>query len=452
MPPILKSVNKHNWPDHRLFYPRDYQIEALKQLDSGIKRVALCFHRRAGKDLLIFNWTIKELIKKKQMAYYILPTYAQAKKILWDGMTNEGKRFLDYIPRNAIEKKNESELKIWFTNGALFQLHGSENYDRLMGTNPNLCIFSEYALQNPRAWEYIRPILIANQGTAIFISTPRGKNHFYDLFIHGKNDKRWFSQLLTIEDTKAITEEQIEDEKRDGMSEDMVAQEFYCNFDMGIEGSFYGKRLDELYRENRITNVPYDSQTEVHTAWDLGIGDSTSIIFYQLCGQEIHIIDTYENQGEGLAHYAGIIKSKPYNFGNHFAPHDIEVRELGSGRSRLEIARELGISFQIIPNLRLEDGVESARGLFPRLWIDESRNIHFLKCLTNYRKEFNEKYNVYSTRPVHDWSSHFADAFRYMALSISRLRGKRMTAEETRRLRNENLGIIDRSKDNFFGM
>ena len=409
-----------------------------------------CCHRRAGKDLTVFNWVIKHLWENVLTCFLIFPTYAQSKKIIWDGMTKDGIRFTDFIPPELIEKKNESELKIRFKNGSLLQLLGSDNVDRLVGTNPRLCVFSEYALQNPKAWEYIRPILAENDGKAVFISTPRGKNHFYDLFMHARVNDKWFAEKLSVTDTGAIGKDEIESERLDGMSEDLIQQEFYVSFDLGIEGSYYGKYLDALLTEGRMTNVIYESNVNVHTAWDLGIGDSTSIIFFQIVGQEVHIIDSYENHGEGLAHYAKILQDKPYLYGTHFAPHDIEVRELGTGNSRLEIARELGLNFQKIPNLRIEDGVEALRGLFPKIWIDQKKNQYLIKCLTNYRKQYNEKYNCYSTTPVHDWSSHFADSARYMALGYKSISGKKMTAEDTQSLRQKHHGN-QHDKNNPFG-
>lgn len=434
---------------HR-FTPRKYQLKILDALDSGAKRAIWCCHRRAGKDLTIFNWVIKHLWENVMTCFLIFPSYSQGKKIIWDGMTKDGIRFTDFIPKELIEKKNESELKIRFINGSLLQIIGSDNIDSIVGTNPGLCVFSEYALQRPTVWEYLRPILAENDGTAVFISTPRGKNHFYDLFMHATTSDKWFSERLSVKDTLAISAKEIDRERTDGMSEDLIQQEFYVSFDRGTEGSYYGKYVDILITEGRMTNVVYESNVEVNTSWDLGIGDSTSIIFFQIIGQEIHIIDSYENNGEGLPHYVKILQEKPYIYGTHFAPHDIEVRELGSGNSRLQIARELGINFQKLPKLPIEDGIEALRGIFPKLWIDQKKNTYLIKCLTNYRKQFNEKYNCYSTSPVHDWSSHFCDCARYMAVGYKSLGGKKMTPDDTRRLRETHYGTPN-DKNNPFG-
>jgi hypothetical protein len=223
------------------------------------------------------------------------------------------------------------------------------------------------------------------------------------------NDK-WFAQLLTVDDTKredgrrVLTDEDI-DEERQHMSEDMIQQEYYCSFTLGIDGSYYAKYIKESRQENRIGKVPWSKQQRVNTVWDIGYGDSTAIIFYQIRGQEVHIIDYYENHGEGLPHYASILKEKPYIYDSHYAPHDIDSHAFSSGMSAREVGKDLGIKFTPLPTLklRLEEGIEALRGIFPRICIDEGKCKQLIKCLENYRKEFDEKHNVYKDRPVHDW-------------------------------------------------
>jgi len=418
-----------------LYEPRSYQLPVLSALDEGCKRVLIVAHRRSGKDITALNYTIKRMCQEVGVYFYIFPTYNQARKVIWDSITNEGFRLIDHFPKNLIESMNASEMKIRLKNGSLFQLVGSDKYDSLMGTNPRGVVFSEYALQDKRAWEYIKPILTANGGWAFFISTPRGKNHLFDLWCMAQKNPNWFTQLLTIDDTGSITEEDIDRDRKEGMSEDMVQQEYYCSFNMGIEGAYYGKYMDILAKEGRITKVPYQKGVVVNTYWDLGMDDSTSILFVQIAGQEIHIIDCYEAQGEGLSHYAKVLQDKGYIYGDHFAPHDIEVRELGTGVSRKETAANLGIHFQVAPNLPIADGIEAARCLFDRLWIDHEKSEWVVKCLTNYHKMYDAKRQAYGTQPVHDYTSHIADAFRYMAVSLPFTRGKGMLPSDTERMR-----------------
>jgi phage terminase large subunit len=265
---------------------------------------------------------------------------------------------------------------------------------------------------------------------------PRGKNHLYDLWtIAQANPKEWFSIKLTLDDTQHIPFEEIEKEKREGiMSEDLIAQEFYCSWDLGVEGSYYSKYLDKMRINGRITSVPYESTFPVHTAWDLGIHDATCIIFFQVIGTSIHVIDCYENTDKGLDHYAKILSQKGYPYGKHIAPHDIQVRELGTGVSRLETSRNLGINFITAPNLPIEDGIEAVRAaLSSKVWIDETNCSKLLKALENYRREYDSKKKVYKDHPLHDFSSHFSDAFRMLCVSLPKTQDG-MSAEELNKI------------------
>jgi len=403
---------------------RDYQLPILDAIENrGIRRIVAIMPRRSGKDMTAFLIAIHRCIERPCVVYYIFPTYSQGRKILWDSITNDGKRILDFIPDELIEAKNSQEMKIRFVNGSLLQIVGSDNYDGLVGTNPSLCIFSEYALQDPRAYQYLRPILTANDGTALFISTPRGKNHLWELYNIAQNSDDWFAYKLSVEDTHHISLHEIEKEKAEGlMSDDLIQQEYYCSFEMGVEGSYYSKYLDKMRLTGRIGQVPWENGFKVHTAWDLGMRDSTTIIFFQVIGQTIRIIDCYENQKEGLEHYIRTLESKPYSYGKHIAPHDIKVRELGTGITRWEKARQLGVTFTMSNDMSIMDGIESVRSAFSKIWIDEVNCKDLLKALENYRQEFDIKKKVYKSQPLHNWSSHFADSMRYLCVSLAKVR------------------------------
>jgi phage terminase large subunit len=350
---------------------------------------------------------------------------------IWEGRDKTGRSFLDHVPREIISRQNDSELKLILKNGSLIRLVGTDNVDAIMGTPPSGAIFSEYSLQKPSAWDYIRPILLENKGWALFNGTPRGKNHFYDLWLTNRDSPDWYVSLLTIDDTGAISKEDIDREKEQGMSDEIAQQEFYCNFTRGQEGTWYGKYLAEVESDGRITNVPHDPYSRVDTFWDLGVGDSTSIIFAQRVQNEIHIIDYYENNGLGLDHYAQVLDDRKYKYGTHYAPHDIKVRELGSGaRTRLDIARDLGISFQIVPDLNIFEGIELTRSIFKKLWFDQTKCSRLIKCLENYCKVYNELYNVYSDMPLHNWASHAADSARMLGITYARSTAYAKTLEE----------------------
>lgn len=395
----------------------------MKALDSGFKRVLAILPRRAGKDITALNYVIRKMWEEPGVYYYIFPTYSQAKKVIWDSITNEGKKILDYFPPELVTQLNAQEMKIRMKskNGkeSLFQLIGSDNYDTLMGTNPRGCIFSEYALQDPMAYQYIRPILTANGGWALFISTPRGKNHLWQLAQLAEHSPDWFYIKLTVDDTKHIDLEEIEKERREGiMSEDMIQQEYYTSFEMGVEGAYYTYYIDRMKAQGRVGDVPWENGFKVHTAWDIGVRDQTSIIFFQCIGQTVRIIDCYENSKHGIEHYAEVLATKPYLYGTHIAPHDIRVKEWGSGITRFEKARQLGIKFTVADDLSIPDGIEAGRSLFSKLWINQPQCESLLNSLENYRQEYDHKKKIYKPRPLHDFSSHFADAYRYLAVSL----------------------------------
>lgn len=405
------------------FTPRPYQENFFSAMNKGCKRAILVWNRRAGKDTCAWNYLIYTAYETKGIYYYVFPTFSQGRKVLWDGMTNEGHKFIDFIPKPLIKNVNNQEMKVRLINGSLIQIVGSDNYDAIMGTNPTGCIFSEYSLQNPNAWQFMRPILDANGGWAIFVFTPRGSNHakvLYDMAQEPKNKEKWYCEKLTNNETHTYTEKMLADMESEGMSPDMLQQEIYCSFTLGIMGSYYAKYIEECRNSSRIGNVPHDNHVRVCTSFDLGYGDSTVIIFFQVCGNELHIIDHYENHGKELAHYAKVLKDKPYIYDRHFAPHDIDRHELSMGLSPREVGADIGLNFVVLPTLRmsLESGIEAARSIFPRIWIDENACKKLIVSLENYRCEYDEGRQLYKPKPVHDKHSHSADAYRYMAVAI----------------------------------
>lgn len=406
------------------FKPRPYQIPIIKALEiDGYKRLLVILPRRAGKDVVAFNLMIRQALRHIGIYYYIFPTYAQAKKVLWDGITIEGFRMLDYIPKELISQQNSQEMKIRLVNGSIIQLVGSDNYDSLVGTNPYGIVFSEYALQDPRAYQYLRPILLANNGWALFISTPRGKGHMWELYQIAQHSKDWFCYKLTVEDTGHIPMAEIEKERKEGlMSDDLIQQEYFTSFEMGIEGAYYAKYIDKMRINGQIGAVPWEPSFKVHTAWDIGIRDSTCIIFFQVVGMTVRIIDCYEKASEGLEHYITILQSKPYTYGKHIAPHDIRVREWTTGITRLTKARNLGVTFTLADNIEIADGIEAVRSACAKIWIDEVRCEALIKALENYRREYDSVKRIYKTQALHNWASHYADAMRYLCVSLPKTR------------------------------
>ena len=404
--------------------PREYQLPLFQYLESGGKRAICVWHRRAGKDLTGINWISVCSIMRPGLYWHLFPTYNQGRKIAWEGMTKDGRKFLDHFPKENISAINNTEMRVTFKTGSIYQVVGSDNPDRLVGANPVGIILSEYALQDPRAWDYIRPILLENEGWAVFIYTPRGRNHGYTLLNHAKKNPKWFTQVLSVNDTMAVKEEAIDEERMAGMPEELIQQEFFCSFDAALVGAYYGNHMSHALDTGRIGLYPYDSQLMVNTAWDLGIGDQTVILFYQIHGLQIRIIDCYSNSGEGLSHYINVLETghrAQYAYGNHYAPHDIKVKDLSTGRTRLETAQSLGLRFRVVPKVSIEDGIEAVRSIMSRIYWNEDKNTeHLIEAARQYRKEWDDKKRCFNDRPYHDWTSDFMDALRYLALSVKR--------------------------------
>lgn len=413
------------------FEPRSYQIPFINAVESGkYRKVLALWCRRSGKDVCGWNLIIRAAIKRTGNYFYCLPTFRQARLVIFDSMTNDGVRFLDYIPQELIRSINIAEMKITLHNNSVIQLIGSNNYDNaLVGTNPRMIVFSEWSLSDERAYQFVRPIMNANNGLVVFLSTPRGHNHFYTLYEIARHSEDWFCYKLTVEECNHISLEDIQKEIDSGeMSEDMAQQEYWCSFDAGIEGSYYARYIDRMKIENRICEVPWEPSYKVHTAMDIGYSDDTTIIWFQCIGTTIHIIDCYNKSKEGLEHYVNVIRSKPYTYGKHYAPHDIQVTEWGSGISRIEKAKQLGLRLIPLPKSDLMDGIETCRSTLPRIWIDQ-KCVNLIRALESYRQEYDSKRKVYNPKPLHDFNSHFADAFRYMCIAAPRCRDG-LTPEE----------------------
>lgn len=405
------------------FTARPYQVkffDAMNRLNR--KRAILVWNRRAGKDTCAWNYMIQCAVETRGIYYYIFPTAIQGRKVLWDGMTNDGMHFLHFLPKELIRQRNNQEMKLTLFNSSIIQIVGSDNYNSIMGTNPIGCIFSEYSLQNPNAWQYIRPILDANGGWAVFVFTPRGANHakdLYDMALIDANKNSWFCQLLTNSDTKILSLEQLARLRDEEMSEDMIAQEWYCSFTLGIQGSYYAKYLCDMRDEGRICKVAHDPYGRVYTAWDLGL-DAVAVTFWQVAGKEIHIIDYYEVTDERLPIVAKAILDKPYIYEEHFAPADSNKRQLSDKMSIRDIISDLGIEFTVLKTneIGVDEGIECTRQILPRCYIDERKCVQLIRCLENYRRTWDDELKIYRSKPVHDRWSHGADSMRYLALAM----------------------------------
>tara|TARA_R100000353_G_scaffold119912_2_gene85411 strand:+ start:686 stop:1966 length:1281 start_codon:yes stop_codon:yes gene_type:complete len=402
------------------YTPRPLQAQLHNDLDKYRFAVISC-HRRFGKSVAIINHLIRSALvhKLKNPRFaYIAPTYKQAKSIAWDYL----KLYAGTIPG---AKFHETELRCDLPNGSRISLLSSENPDSLRGLFLDGVCIDEVAQIEPKLWnEIIRPAISDRKGFAYFIGTPAGmSNLFYELYQYALGNKDWYAYTAKASETGIIDKEELEAAKSQ-MGETKYKQEFECDWIANIEGSVYGDIIKDLEDKKQLTRVPYDPSLEVHTAWDCGVNDDTVIIFFQQLGQQILVIDYYENNREGLPHYVQVVKDKDYVYGTHFAPHDIEVQEFSTGKTRREVAYQLGINFRIVPKVSLEDGIHALKMVLPRCLIDTDNGKPLIDALRHYHRKYNEKMRMFHNKPVKDWSSHACDAARYMALSITETRQK----------------------------
>ena len=393
--------------------------EAFRAFHRRTKRwAAIVAHRRAGKTVACINDLIRRAIEENKPAgryAYVAPYLTQAKRVAWD--------YLRQYSQPVRVRENASELWVELINGSRIGIYGADLPNSLRGIYLDGAIADEYGDWKPGVWqEVLRPALSDRAGWGVFIGTPRGPNAFKRVVEESRRSDDWFGLTLKASETGILPTAELDDAQRQ-MTRDQFMQEYECSFTAAVVGAIYADLMAKAQEDGRICGVPHEPTMPVHTAWDLGIDDSTSIWFAQQVGREVRIIDYYEASGEGLPHYANVLDKKGYKYGRHWGPHDIRVRELGSGRSRIETALSLGIRFDVAPQQSVEDGIHAARMLLPRCWFDQRKCAVGIEALQNYRREINERLSddvrtVLKPTPVHDWSSHAADAWRMLALSI----------------------------------
>lgn len=372
--------------------------------------------RRAGKDTVSLNWTCREALLQPGNYWHLFPEQTQARKAIWNGINRDGQRIIDQsFPREVCESRHEQEMLIKLKSGSTWQLGGSDRYDALVGSNPRGVVFSEYAIANPRAYEFIRPILAENGGWAVFPYTPRGRNHGFELFEQLGAAQDAFAELLTCDDTGHMTAEALEIERAE-MSDELFQQEYYCSWDFGIEGSYYASQMNQALKDGRICHVPYDRSRPVWVAMDLGLRDSTAIWFAQIGpGGELRLIDYEEHNGQQLKHYHDLLKDKGYSYADELIlPHDAGHERLGM--ESIEVQLEgMGWRCRVLPREpSIFPGIESCRVSIGQAVFDEEKTRLGRAALSAYRKEYDDARNVFKNMPLHDWSSHGADSFRYL--------------------------------------
>lgn len=373
-------------------------------------------HRRAGKTVATVNQLIRSALtcdKPSPRCAYVAPLFKQAKDVAWAYL----KEFTRVIPG---AEANESELRVDLPNGGRVRLYGADNPDGMRGIYLDDCVLDEFADMRPRVLpEIIRPALSDRRGSLTIIGTPRGHNDFYDYWQLAQNDNDWYGVLLRASETGLVAAEELE-AARKMMTPEQYEQEFECSFEAAIQGAFWGKEMAQADREGRICDVPVDPNLPVYTAWDLGVKDTTAIWFFQVMAGGINVVDFYEASGVGAEHYVEVLNQRAeeggYKLGFAMVPHDAKVTEWGTGRTRVETITRLGLKPDLVPAHGLMDGIQAARLTIPQCRFDRVRCADGIEGLKQYRAEFDEERKVFKPRPLHNWASNPADAFRYLAI------------------------------------
>lgn len=401
------------------YTPRKVQ----REIHDKIKRWnVVVMHRRAGKTV----WAVNEIIKQaltcklpRPRVAYIGPTAVQARRVAWDYL----KQYTSSIPQ---VKFNETQLTVDLPNDSRIMLLSSENGESIRGLYLDFVVLDEYQMHSPRVFpEIIRPALSDREGGAVFTGTPSGHNHFFDMLEIAKKEvaeknNNWNYAICKASESGILPDAELK-AAQEMMAKEQYEQEYECSFSAGVMGAYYAELIDELDDKGRIGDVPYDPNEKVHTSWDIGVTDSTSIIFFQhITGGGIHIIDYLENTGKGLPWYIKELEKKNYYYGEHIAPWDIEAKEFGTGRSRVETALNLGIRFRVCPKLKIADGIHAVRQIIPRCKFDREQCAELISALRQYRQEWSERNQRFLDRPHHGWESHPADAMRYLAIGLPR--------------------------------
>ncbi len=397
-----------------------------KELHDSKKRwIIMVLHRRAGKTTAVLNHLQRDCIRTPKSQYaYIAPTFKQAKRIAWE----IAKEISKQIP--GVEY-NESELMVRYPNGSKLFLTGSDNVDSLRGLSLWGAAGDEWAQQNPALFtQVISKCLADHLGYFIFLGTPKGKDHFHKTYKNAqKNPNDWLVIFRNIDDSLKLEQGEtiqnlskaLEDDLRlveqNEITKDEFNQEWYCSFEAAIKGAVYAEQIGEARKEKRIRTVPYDRALKVHTVWDLGVGAALGVGFYQHVGNEMRMIDYWEGQGnEGMSDGIKAVQNKKYIYGKHFAPHDIKAKEIATGKTRWDTAKKLGIEFEVIPRVSVSDGIDKGKLMWSKLFIDEEKCSDFLDAIASYKTGYDDKKQMFSEQPIHDWTSHAADVHRYAAV------------------------------------
>jgi phage terminase large subunit len=410
---------------------RDYQKPLWKALIHDGKNVCASWHRRGGKDEVLLNALAVKALQRPASYAYMFPEISHARRAMWQSINPHTgrRRILEAFPPEIMDgEPNETEMRLKVQGGGSILFFGSDQYDRLVGASLAGIVSSEHALSHPSAYAFFSPMLRENGGFFAAISTPRGRNHFHGLMNHAATSDNWFAQRLSIEDTQALTEPEIKEALAEYISlygidqgEALFRQEYLCDFNAAIMGAYYAREMVALRNEGRIDATLEHINAPVHRSWDIGVRDDTSIWWFQVVGGQVFVLDCYTANGVGVDHYAEVIEQRAAKYGwSHgvdFVPHDAKVKEWGTGRTRVETMMGYGLNPQVVPQAGLLDGINATRRTLPRCIFHSRCEDEGLAALEQYRREWDDDKKTFKANPLHDWSSHLADSFRYLSLA-----------------------------------
>lgn len=390
----------------------------------------------AGKDELLLNALAVKAIQRPANYAYMFPEISHARRAMWQAINPHTgrRRIMEAFPPEILDgQPNETEMRIPIIGGGSVMFFGSDQYDRLVGASLAGIVSSEHALSHPSAYAFFSPMLRENGGFFAAISTPRGRNHFKGLFDFAQQSPTWFAQSLSIHDTGALTEEEIQDARAEytalygsDQGEALFLQEYEVSFNAAIMGAYFAREMLAVRSEGRIDPDLEAVDAPVHTAWDLGVRDDTSIWFFQVVAGQLFILDCYSQSGAGVDHYAEMIAQKRAEHGwapgTDFVPHDARVKEWGSGRTRVETMQQLGLNPVVVPMASFMDGISAVRRTLPRCVFHARCEDMGIAALEQYRREWDDERKTFKATDVHDWASHPAAAFRYLSMAWRTIR------------------------------
>jgi phage terminase large subunit len=396
------------------YHPREAFIPFHQRSERWASMVC---HRRAGKTVACIGELVTRALyttKHRPEYAYIGPYRSQAKKIAWAYL-------LDFTEGLRSGPPRVSDLSVTLHTGATITLYGADNPDALRGIYLDGVILDEYGDCRPALWgEVVLPTLLDRKGWAVFIGTPKGKNHFWKVVQRAEKEAGWYSFILKASESGLLDEEALR-EARAEMSDDQYEQELECNFEAAVQGAYYSAliarmELDSFDGPARIGNYPYDPNLQVHAAADLGYTDSTAFWFWQLTESGPRIIDYHEANGEEMPYYFDMLAEKGYDYADVWLPHDAKATSFQTGRTTIEQFLEAGYPCKITPKQKVQHGIDAARMIMHQITINKATCEQGIETLRAYRRAWNDKTQQFSDAPLHDWASNGADAFRYFAL------------------------------------